>query len=183
MSTNKTSAYLVLKRLWAGLPPKMVSESEHAMVGDESLKTIIRLCGLYEGDYAGASHRRTSLLSMGALTARRREDGSIEFAKADEFPPEPDPLEWVDRANEEIQAGVASERARLARENQLAREARAALDAPIVAAERAGFDHRLDEAGLSPEKLAATIETAVETALRAHGLHKTDAPGAGSDER
>jgi hypothetical protein len=162
----------------------MKSDSEHSMIGDPALTKIIETAGLWEGDFGGASGRLRMLLSCGAMRARKCDDGSVEYSKADTFPQPEDPATWVDRTNAEIKRRVSDEQAMFTHEAKLRREAAATLNAPILAAQRADFAYLLDEHGLSPEKLAATIEAAVEKAMQAHGLQlETVSAGNGSRER
>jgi hypothetical protein len=179
---NETGAYLALKKLWADLPATMKTDMDHNPIGDPALKKIIELCGLYQGDYAGASGRLRMLLSSGAIKARGPHDGWVELTKG-EFPEPDDPRAWVKKANEDIRRRVAEEEAKLAYEAKASRNAANTLNAPFVNAKRADFAYLLDEHGLSPEKLAATIEAAVEKVLHAHGMLETVSAGAGSQER
>jgi hypothetical protein len=189
VSTNETSGYLALKRLWQQLPPTMHSEDEHNLVTDKSVATIIRVAGLGDGtrgkplDYAGATSRRAMLLRLGALKARRSGNGTIEFTKSETFPEPPDPHEWVDRANKEIREKAAEEQWKFAHEANARQAAADALNAPVVGAQRADFAYLLKENGLDPMSLAATIEAAVERVLQAHGLLETVTAGAGPQER
>jgi hypothetical protein len=179
---NETGAYLALRRLWTQLPATMRTKMDTNPIGDPALTEIIRLCGLYQGDYAGASGRLTMLLNAGALKARGPHDGWHELTKGD-FPEPADPSKWVDRANAEIQRRVSDEQAKRGYEAKASRDAAETLNAPFVNAKRADFAYLLDEHGLSPEKLAATVEVAVERVLQAHGLLQTVNAGNGPQER
>jgi hypothetical protein len=179
---NPTGGYLALKRLWAQLPDTMRTDCDRNQVGDPALKKIIELYGLYESDYAGASGRLRMLLNVGALKARGPHDGWLELTKG-AFPEPDDPRDWVEKTNERIRKKVADEEARLGLEAKLSRDAAETLNAPFVNAKRADFAYLLDEHGLSPEKLAATIEVAVEKVLHAHGMLETVSAGAGPQER
>jgi hypothetical protein len=186
-TTSQTAAYLALKQLWQLLPHTMTAESEYAMLGNESLELIIKHCGLYKGDYAGAQARRTMLLGLGALTVRKCADETVEFTKSDTFPEPDNPQDWVARENKRLQEGAERERAKMRREWAAHDAAQEKLNAPIVAAKRADFAFMLAEHGLSQDKLAATIEAAVEAAvervMQAHGLLQTVSASTGSHER
>jgi hypothetical protein len=163
---NQASGYLALRKLWRDLPATMKTDMDHNPIGDPALTEIIKACGLYQGDFAGASGRLRMLLSAGALKARGPHDGWIELTKGD-FPEPDNPADWVEKTNARIRKKVAEDEARLGLEAKLSRDAAATLNAPFVNAKRADFAYLLDEHGLSPEKLAATVEAAVEKALHA----------------
>ena len=158
---NPTGGYLALKKLWHQLPQTMRTDCDRNQIGDPALKRIIELCELYEGDYAGAKGRLTTLLSAGALKARKCEDGWLELIKGP-FPDPNNPQDWVAQQNARIQREVAATEARWAYEEKTAKENRAVRDAPIVNAQRADFLFMMKEAGLDSASLAAKIETAVE---------------------
>jgi hypothetical protein len=179
---NPTGGYLALKRLWAQLPDTMRTDCDRNQVGDPALKKIIELCGLYESDYAGASGRLRMLLGVGALKARGPHDGWLELTKG-AFPEPDDPRDWVEKTNERIRKKVAEEEARLGLEAKLSRDAAETLNAPFVNAKREDFKFMMQENGLDPESLAATIEAAVEKVLQAHGLLQMVNAGNGSQER
>jgi hypothetical protein len=179
---NETSAYLALKRLWNQLPDTMKTDCDHNPVGDPALKKIIELCGLYEGDFAGASGRLRMLLSSGAIKARGPHDGWTELIKGN-FPEPDDPRDWVKKANEDIRHRVAEEEARLGLEAKVAREHSEFLSASGDTVKRQDFQFLMKENGLDPESLAAAIEAAVEKVLQAHGLLEMASAGNGSRER
>jgi hypothetical protein len=178
---NETGAYLALKKLWRDLPATMRTNMDVHPVGDPALTEIIKACGLYSGDFAGASGRLRMLLAAGALKARPPHDGWIELVKGD-FPAPDDPRDWVDRANAEIRKKVAEEEAKFAYEAKISRDAKETLNAPFVNAKRRDFQFLMKENGLDPESLAATVEAAVERVLQAHGLLQTVNAGNGPQE-
>jgi hypothetical protein len=179
---NETSAYLALKRLWNQLPDTMRTDCDRNPIGDPALTEIIRLCGLYQGDFAGASGRLRMLLAAGALKARGPHDGWTELIKGN-FPEPDDPRDWVEKTNEQIRKKVAEEEARFALEAKASRDAAETLNAPFVNAKREDFKFLMRENGLDPESLAATVEAAVEKVLQAHGLLQTVNAGNGPQER
>jgi hypothetical protein len=181
---NPTGAYLALRKLWADLPATMRTNMDTNPIGDPALTEIIRLCGLYEGDFAGASGRLRMLLASGALKVRGPFDGWHELTRAPDFPEPDNPADWVEKANQDIRRRVAEEEARRKTELETAQANQQILNAPAAEAERRAMAALLDEHGLSPEKLAATIEAAIEKALQAHGLQlETVSAGNGSRER
>jgi hypothetical protein len=179
---NETGAYLALKRLWNQLPETMRTNMDSNPIGDPALTEIIRLCGLYQGDFAGASGRLRMLLAAGAIKARPPHDGWTELIKGN-FPEPDDPRAWVEKANQDIRKRVAEDEAKLAYEAKASRDAAATLNAPFVNAKRQDFQFLMRENGLDPESLAATIEAAVERVLHAHGMLETVNAGNGPQER
>jgi hypothetical protein len=171
---NETSAYLALKRLWNQLPETMRTDCDRNPIGDPALTEIIRLSGLYQGDFAGASGRLTMLVNAGALKVRGPHDGWHELTKGN-FPEPDDPRDWVAKTNQDIRRRVAEEEAKIAYEAKIGRDAAETLNAPFVNAKREDFKFMMRENGLDPESLAATVEAEVEKALRAYGVLKTDA--------
>jgi hypothetical protein len=67
------------------MPPR-TKDAGHDITHDESLRVIIRIARLYEGDFASAEGIRESLLSLGALRRETDEHGQIWIVKADTFP-------------------------------------------------------------------------------------------------
>jgi hypothetical protein len=179
---NETGAYLALKKLWRDLPATMRTDMDHNPVNDPALKKIIELCGLYEGDFAGASGRLRMLLNAGAIRARGPHDGWHELTKAPDFPEPDNPADWVEKANVDIRRRVAEEEAKFAYEAKISRDAKETLNAPFVNAKRQDFQFLMKENGLDPESLAATVEAAVERVLQAHGLLQTVNAGNGPQE-
>jgi hypothetical protein len=169
---NETSAYLSLRTLWAGLPPTIRTNMDHAPIGDPALKKIIEIAGLWEGDFGGASGRLRMLLSAGALKARKCPDGWVELTKS-EFPVPETPQEAVDKTNARIRQVVAADEARIAHELETAAQHRAFLNAPAERAKRADFEFLMKENGLDREALAGAIEAGVFKALQATGLLET----------
>jgi hypothetical protein len=158
---NPTGAYLALKKLWHQLPDTMRTDCDRNQVGDPLLKKIIELCDLYRGDYAGASGRLTMLRGAGALKGRKCDDGWVEITKA-EFPEPANPADWVEKANEDIRHRVAEEQAKLAYEAKVAKEHLEFLSPSGETVKRQDFQFLMQENGLDPESLAATVEAAVE---------------------
>jgi hypothetical protein len=179
MAVSATAAYLALKKLHRDLPDTMRTDMDRNQVGDPALKKVIELCGLYEGDFAGALGRIHMLLRGGAVKARKLGDGWVELTKA-EFPEPDDPRDWVERENEKIRQAVANETARRNREFELERNATEQINVPVIAAKRADFAFLLAEHGLTGDKLAATLEAAVERVLQAYGLLETATEPEGS---
>jgi hypothetical protein len=169
---NETSAYLALRKLWRDLPATMRTNMDTNPIGDPALTENIKVCGLYEGDFAGASGRLRMLLNAGALKARGPYDGWIELTKG-EFPEPDNPADWVEKTNARIRKKVAEDEARLGLEAKLSRDAAETLNAPFVNAKREDFKFMMRENGLDPESIAATVEAAVEKVLQAHGLLET----------
>jgi hypothetical protein len=178
---NETGAYLALKRLWNQLPETMLTNMDTHPIGDPALTEIIRLCDLYQGDFAGASGRLRMLLNSGAMKVRGPHDGWHELTKG-AFPEPDDPRDWVAKTNEDIRKRVAEEQAKLAYEAKVGRDAAETLNAPFVNAKREDFQFLMRENGLDPESLAATVEAAVERVLHAHGMLETVNAGSGPQE-
>jgi hypothetical protein len=154
---NETGAYVALKRLWQKLPATMKTDMDHNPIGDPALKEIIRLCGLYQGDYAGASGRLRMLLSSGAIKARGPHDGWVELTKGD-FPEPDNPADWVEKTNEDIRRRVAEEQAKLSLEAKVAREHLEFLSPSGETAKRRDFEFLMQENGLDPESLARIVQ-------------------------
>jgi hypothetical protein len=179
---NQTSGYLALRRLWQQLPATMKTNMDTNPIGDSALTEIIRLCDLYQGDFAGASGRLRMLVNAGAMKVRGPHDGWHELTKG-AFPEPDNPADWVAKANVDIRRRVAEEEAKLAYEAKISRDAKETLNAPFVNAKRQDFKFMMRENGLDPESLAATIEAEVEKALHAHGVLKTDAGNGPQEEQ
>ena len=166
---SENVARLAMKQLWRSLSPgPWRTENEQNLTTDEMLRAIIEAASMYEGDFAGASHRRHLLVTVGALSGVRHEDGSITWTKADTFPQPPeDGLSWVDRENAKLRKEHERNLAEMEREGQLAVEHAEFLDAP----EQAQFVMRLHKAGVTPDHIRAIVRAEVEAALETLTQH------------
>ena len=163
MSRANAPARAKLESIWRRLPDTM-SSHEFDPTQDESLRLIIDASGsLWKHNYADASAWRTMLVSGGALLTETVA-GATTYYKAAAFPAPPNPEDWVANENAKIRQTVATAEAMKAHERKAARAAQDVLNAPIIEREQRAFLKMLDEAGLSPEKIAALVRAEAEVA-------------------
>ena len=161
---SNIAARATLMRVWSRLPDTMLGDSGGNPAEDESLQHIIRVGGLYAHDYGTAQYWRLMLARGGALIAEEIPEGT-RFTKATEFPAEPEPGAWVDRANAEIQAGTAREQALLRYEREARESAARALNGPSMV-----------------EQIADYVDERIDARLRELGLASNDEPASGQLE-
>ena len=147
MQTNDP-IYASLKRVHARLDEAYVIERQTPQHHNPLFADILAASpGTYEGDFASASGTCTTLVSMGALSARRNpEDGSTTYTKQP-FPEPRDSLDWVAAENAQNARIAEQERAMMARERENMEAAQRVLNEPARQAKLADFAYLTREHG------------------------------------
>lgn len=105
---------------WDKLPKRMKAE-EHKFFEDESLANIIKVRGLYFGDFASAQAIRLNMIASGAMRWERDEAGQLWLIKADKFPDPPTVAEFM-AAEQAVVDAVHQRDIKLIKEEEDARE-------------------------------------------------------------